>query len=365
VPKIIISYRRQDSQDIAMRIRDRLAPHYGQDSVFTDIDSIPLGANFLRHITAELTTCDALVAVVGPRWLDAGRESGQGIMEEMDFIRLEVEGALKREIPVIPVLVGGMRMPKPSELPDSIRDFAFQNGAIVDSGINFHNDMNRVIRALDEHFGIAHPSAAPTAIVSPAQRPSASPTLSQLDNRKAIPPEFLTKTSRGQSTKGTTPPYADHPQALIAILWPQTKRNRFIRPMTLVALGGMILPALSVTYASQTLFVILLPIAAIIHVAVIGSLGLHLAIRAALVSVIGTVIIIGYIFHFALDWPVTITLMVIGFAFALVSHAAVLGNLVDRGWGRPFRRLVVAMIIANWIFTACVWLAWFATRWIA
>jgi hypothetical protein len=67
LPKIIISYRRQDSQDIAMRVRDVLAPHYGPESVFTDIDSIPLGTDFVEHLNGELATCDALIAVVGPR----------------------------------------------------------------------------------------------------------------------------------------------------------------------------------------------------------------------------------------------------------------------------------------------------------
>jgi len=150
MPKIVISYRRADTQDIAMRIRDRLAAHYGKKSVFTDIDSIPLGRDFLRHINGELESSDVLLAVVGPHWMRGGSE--QGIAEETDYVRIEVEGALRRDIPVIPVLVGGARMPKPAELPESVRPFAYRNAANVDSGLNFQNDLDRLIRSLDEEF---------------------------------------------------------------------------------------------------------------------------------------------------------------------------------------------------------------------
>ena len=91
-----------------------------------------------------------LLAVVGPHWMRGGGD--QGIGEETDYVRIEVEGALKRDIPVIPILVGGARMPKPSDLPESVRPFAYRNAANVDSGLNFQNDMDRLIRSLDEEF---------------------------------------------------------------------------------------------------------------------------------------------------------------------------------------------------------------------
>jgi hypothetical protein len=167
LPKIIISYRRQDSQDMAMRIRDVLAPHYGEESVFTDVDSIPLGTDFLEHLNAELASCDAVIAVVGPRWLDGGHGPGHGVHEETDFVRIEVEAALNRKIPVIPALVPGAAMPKPAELPEALRRFAFRNGTAIDSGVNFRNDTNRLIRSLDETF--AAKKQAPRDAPKPAR----------------------------------------------------------------------------------------------------------------------------------------------------------------------------------------------------
>jgi hypothetical protein len=39
--KILISYRREDSEHITGRIYDRLAAHFGGGSLFMDIDTIP------------------------------------------------------------------------------------------------------------------------------------------------------------------------------------------------------------------------------------------------------------------------------------------------------------------------------------
>ena len=150
MPKITISYRRADSDAIAGRIRDRLAGHYGEASVFMDIDNIPFGIDFREHIKTELAQTDVLVAVVGPKWLGRPGEGGRmRIAEESDPVRIEIETALQRGIPVVPVLVHGATIPSTGELPDSIKSFAFYNAAEVDTGRDFHPHMDRLIRSMD------------------------------------------------------------------------------------------------------------------------------------------------------------------------------------------------------------------------
>jgi len=133
-----------------MRIRDAMAPRFGKDSVFIDIDSIPLGVDFLEYINSQLSACDALIAIIGPHWIEAGRGPGQGVHLKTDFVRIEVEEALKRKVPVIPAFVAGARMPRPNELPKALRPIVSRNATAIDSGVNFRNDVNRLIRALDE-----------------------------------------------------------------------------------------------------------------------------------------------------------------------------------------------------------------------
>jgi hypothetical protein len=73
MPHITISYRRADSDATAGRIRDRLADYYGAESIFIDIDSIPVGVDFREQIKRELSKNDALLVVVGPKWRGAGK----------------------------------------------------------------------------------------------------------------------------------------------------------------------------------------------------------------------------------------------------------------------------------------------------
>ena len=147
--KIIISYRRSDSQAMAGRIFDRLSGHYGEAAIFMDIDAIPFGIDFRKHIGDALRQCDVLIAVVGPHWLGGRDDGGTRIGEPNDPVRVELEGAIERKIPVIPVLIDGARMPSEAELPDSLKEFSYFNAAPVDSGRDFRSHMDRLIRALD------------------------------------------------------------------------------------------------------------------------------------------------------------------------------------------------------------------------
>jgi hypothetical protein len=173
MPKIIISYRRDDSQAIAGRIRDKLASHYGAESVFMDIDSIPYGLDFRVPIQDALRDTDILVAVIGPEWTGRRMFWWTRIREKNDPVRVEVEKALERGIPVVPLLIGGASMPKASELPDSLKNLAYHNAAGVDAGRDFHQHMDRLIRSLDQI--LANPPKAKEADPVPEPRPVPSP----------------------------------------------------------------------------------------------------------------------------------------------------------------------------------------------
>jgi formylglycine-generating enzyme required for sulfatase activity len=150
VPKIAISYRRADTEVMAGRIRDRLADRYGENAVFMDIDNIPFGKDFRVHISEAIVQSDVLLVIVGQRWLGAGRGGARRMDEETDFVRLEVETAMKNAVPIIPVLVGSARMPQPAQLPESLKNFAFLNAAPVDTGRDFREHMERLIRSIDQ-----------------------------------------------------------------------------------------------------------------------------------------------------------------------------------------------------------------------
>lgn len=179
MPRIAISYRRADSAAISGRIFDRLAQHYGAGSVFMDIDEIPFGIDFREHIAQVLSTCDAVVIVIGLRWLGA-EGPGRRIDQESDPVRVEVQAALHRKCPLIPVLVEGAAMPQSEELPEPIRPLAFRNACPVDSGRDFHAHVDRLIRSLDRLLG-ASPTSAEALRAPPfeAQRSPEAPDVPQ------------------------------------------------------------------------------------------------------------------------------------------------------------------------------------------
>ena len=74
--KIFISYRRDDSAAAAGRLNDRLEQEFGRDSLFMDVDAIPLGVDFAEVLGAEVAKCDVLLAIMGPHWLDARDDEG-------------------------------------------------------------------------------------------------------------------------------------------------------------------------------------------------------------------------------------------------------------------------------------------------
>jgi TIR domain len=176
MPKLAISYRRSDSSAITGRIFDRLAAHYGKESVFMDIDNIPFGTNFRTHIQAVLRETDILIVVIGPRWLGTDAAGTARMSQESDPVRAEVEAALARNMTVIPVLVDGAKMPSSAELPASFNEFASLNAAEVATGRDFHPHLDRLIRAIDQTAQVrAIPGSPPAAAAGAADTRGPAP----------------------------------------------------------------------------------------------------------------------------------------------------------------------------------------------
>lgn len=163
MPKIFISYRRADSRKDAGRIYDRLVEAFGKDSVFKDVDDIPIGRDFRGVLREAVAQCDVQLVIIGKSWISITDENGNRRLDNPgDFVRIEVETALQREnCRVIPVLVDSAPMPRADELPLDLRELAFKNAAQVRDDPDFHADVTRIIRSLGGEAA-AKPSATTT-----------------------------------------------------------------------------------------------------------------------------------------------------------------------------------------------------------
>lgn len=153
--KIFVSYRRADSKYVVDRIRDRLISAYGQQSVFRDIESIPLGTDFRTILEAETNSCDVMLVVIGTQWANVTDSEGKKrLFDPDDFTRIEIETGLNHDgILVIPVLVMGAVMPAPQELPESLNDLLYRNAISVRNDPDFENDIQRLIVGINQSPG--------------------------------------------------------------------------------------------------------------------------------------------------------------------------------------------------------------------
>ena len=151
--KIFINYRRDDSIGMAGRLHDRLAQTFGRDKLFMDVDHIPAGADFVAHLNSQVAACEVVLVVIGRNWLRAKDKAGQRRLHQPDdFVAIEIAAALARDIRVIPVLVDGARMPKESELPDSLKPLARRQAVDVRHS-HFGHDAEALVERMREALG--------------------------------------------------------------------------------------------------------------------------------------------------------------------------------------------------------------------
>jgi TIR domain-containing protein len=163
-PRIFLSYRREDTSGHAGRLYDALAERFGDENVFMDVDTIEVGADFAEAITRAVASCDAAIALIGRQWLAAADAKGRRRLDDPnDFVRLELEAALERDVPVVPALVQGAGHPTAEELPATIAPLARRQGVELDDE-GWHDDVERLIERLERAVGMPPaPSVAPKA----------------------------------------------------------------------------------------------------------------------------------------------------------------------------------------------------------
>lgn len=156
-----------------------------------DVAAIEPGRDFRKAIDQSVASCSVLLAVIGRDWLEAKDEAGQRRLDDPnDFVRVELASALRRDIPVVPVLVRSAKMPRADQLPDDLKELAYRN-AVELTYTRWKTDVQALVEALRPHLeaNCASASAASTAAQAsptnhPAEsKPDAAPAGSEIDPR--------------------------------------------------------------------------------------------------------------------------------------------------------------------------------------
>jgi hypothetical protein len=162
---IFINYRRSDAEGESGRLFDDLTSHFGAESIFMDVAAIEPGRDFRKAIDQSVAACSVLLAVMGREWLEAKDAAGDRRLDDPnDFVRIELASALRRDIPVVPVLVRGAKMPHADQLPDDLKELAYRN-AVELTHARWKSDVQVLIHALGPSMDLAGlgPSAVPVA----------------------------------------------------------------------------------------------------------------------------------------------------------------------------------------------------------
>lgn len=147
---VFISYRREETASYAGRLYDRLADRFGEDSVFMDVNSIAIGVDFTTAVVEAVSRCNILFALIGQRWIAITDSKGKRRIDNPgDFVRIEIETALQRDVWVVPVLVDGAVLPRSDDLPRSLRSL-IRHQALELSHTGFRSEVTPLFAAVAE-----------------------------------------------------------------------------------------------------------------------------------------------------------------------------------------------------------------------
>jgi clan AA aspartic protease (TIGR02281 family) len=155
--KIFFNYRRDDDPGYTQALYQRLEDEFAPADLFMDVEgSIKPGDDFVEVLGAQVSACDVMLAIIGPRWSELLADR---LNDPADFVAIELKTAFAIGKRVIPVLVGGASIPRADELPEAIRPLARRN-AVGLRPERFKADCQGLVTALQEQLAGAEKERA-------------------------------------------------------------------------------------------------------------------------------------------------------------------------------------------------------------
>jgi formylglycine-generating enzyme required for sulfatase activity len=194
--KIFLNYRRADAEAWADRLFERLIKQFPRDHVFMDIDgNIPFGFSWAKWLDQQVAACDLMIVLIGRTWVSEFQTRAQA--GERDYVRVEIESALVRNVPVVPVLLADAATPRSSELPESLRPLLALQAARLQR-LSFDMDAEMLMAGVVRSIALARGETAEW-VKKPAQQtwmglelaPTAAPKVGDVLRDIDIGPEMV------------------------------------------------------------------------------------------------------------------------------------------------------------------------------
>jgi tetratricopeptide (TPR) repeat protein len=185
---IFINYRSMDAKYGAAATYELLAARFGADRVFLDNQSIGIGTGYPTRLRMALESMRVLLVLIGPRWLSTCATDEQRLLVERDddWVRYEIRRALRRGVPIVPVLLDGASLPTAMRLPADIRKLMHYQAVKIR-----HESLGRDVRRLADGLAQLLPAAGTGAAGIPHEPTTAAPLVP-----RQLPPTVRTFVGR-------------------------------------------------------------------------------------------------------------------------------------------------------------------------
>lgn len=144
---IFISYRKDDSGELALSLSEKLIENFGRELVFLDRNEIRPGDNWRERIDNAISKAVIVLAVIGRNWLKVRDEYEQRrIDRDDDVLAYELSAALKKRVRIIPLYLHGLTSLPAKAFPSRLAGLADQQGMPFD----IERDLTQLLAELEK-----------------------------------------------------------------------------------------------------------------------------------------------------------------------------------------------------------------------
>lgn len=153
VVTVFLSYRRADNTTgLVTRMSEALSARIPHVRHFFDLTDPDPELHVPTRLRSAISNAPVLLALIGWHWLgplSTGPDRLR-IKQKDDFVRMEIAEALKNQIPLVLILVGGARLPEKGNLPEDLRALLSVERVLELRDAHFATDVDAIVEMITQ-----------------------------------------------------------------------------------------------------------------------------------------------------------------------------------------------------------------------
>ncbi|HEY6138538.1 MAG TPA: 4a-hydroxytetrahydrobiopterin dehydratase [Thermoanaerobaculia bacterium] len=147
-----ISYRRDDTSQVAQALYLQLKEQFGSGQLFMDVNSIRSGEAWPARIRRRLEAATVVLVLIGAGWLATDKKGRRRLFDRTDWVRNEVLYALRHRIKVVPIAINHTKnLPSRADLPRELRALRNKQATVLRLAAEWGRDVRELSDILAEN----------------------------------------------------------------------------------------------------------------------------------------------------------------------------------------------------------------------